>query len=59
MAEGFLQKNALVSAFVPVDLQAGDNNGDWVSLKNYDRCLGREIGSCPVSVSIRSILSEK
>jgi len=28
----------IVSAFVPVDLGAAANNGDWVSLKNYARC---------------------
>jgi len=28
----------VVSAIVPVDLQTGANNGDWVSMKNYDRC---------------------
>lgn len=27
----------LVSAIVPVDLQTGANNGDWVCMKNYDR----------------------
>ena len=27
----------IVSAFVPVDMQAAANNGDWVSLKNYGR----------------------
>jgi hypothetical protein len=27
----------VVMAIVPVDSQAGANNGDWVSLKNYDR----------------------
>ena len=28
----------IVSGFVPVDLQAGNNVGDWVSLKYYSRC---------------------
>lgn len=28
----------LVAAIIPVDSQAGANNGDWVSLKNFDRC---------------------
>lgn len=27
----------IVTAFVPVDTQAGANNGDWVSMKNFDR----------------------
>lgn len=28
----------VVMAFPPVDMSAAANNGDWVSLKNYDRC---------------------
>ncbi len=28
----------VVSAIVPVDSQGGANAGDWVSLKNFDRC---------------------
>jgi hypothetical protein len=28
----------IVAAIIPVDSQTGANNGDWVSLKNYDRC---------------------
>lgn len=28
----------IVMAIVPVDSQAGANNGDWVSMKGYDRC---------------------
>lgn len=28
----------IVTAFVPVDMSAAANNGDWVSLKNFDRC---------------------
>lgn len=28
----------VVTAIVPVDSQAGANNGDWVSMKNFDRC---------------------
>lgn len=27
----------IVMAIVPVDSQSGANNGDWVSMKNYDR----------------------
>jgi hypothetical protein len=27
----------VVSAFVPVDMSAAANNGDWVSMKNFDR----------------------
>lgn len=39
MAEKFLQKATIEAAFVPVDMQAGANNGDWVSLENYERCV--------------------
>lgn len=34
-----LEKMDIISGFVPVDMQTGANNGDWVSLKNYHRCL--------------------
>lgn len=33
------EKIQIVSAIVPVDLSAAANNGDWVSLKNFRRCL--------------------
>ncbi len=39
MTEGFLERNTIVSAFVPVDMQTANNDGDWVSLAKYDRCL--------------------
>ena len=39
MTEGFLERNTIVSAFVPVDMQTANNNGDWVSMAKYDRCL--------------------
>jgi len=29
---------AIVPAIIPVDLSTADNNGDWVSMKNYDHC---------------------
>jgi len=32
------QELDIVSAFVPVDLKTGANDGDWVSLENYRRC---------------------
>ena len=35
----FLETHQLVSAFVPVDMQTAANNGDWVSLVNYNRVL--------------------
>ena len=38
MAEGLLSFIQIESAFVPVDMQTADNNGDWVSLENYKRC---------------------
>lgn len=28
----------IVPAIIPVDLSGGDNNGDWVSMKNYSHC---------------------
>lgn len=28
----------IVSGFVPVDMQTTANNGDWVSMANYDHC---------------------
>lgn len=28
----------IVSGFLPVDLSGGANNGDWVSMKGYERC---------------------
>jgi hypothetical protein len=34
----FLEKVHPVSAIVPVNMQTGANNGDWVSLKDYGRC---------------------
>jgi hypothetical protein len=34
-----LEQANIVSAFVPVDTQDGANNGDWVSMKNYNRAL--------------------
>jgi hypothetical protein len=32
-----VEQAALVAAIIPVDSQAGANNGDWVSMKNFDR----------------------
>jgi len=34
----FVEEAQIVSAIIPVDSQAAANNGDWVSLKNYERC---------------------
>lgn len=34
----FVEANQIVSAILPVDASAAANNGDWVSLKNYQRC---------------------
>lgn len=31
-----VESGQLVSGFVPIDLQTGANDGDWVSLKNYN-----------------------
>jgi hypothetical protein len=34
----FLEKNHVVSAFLPVAMNSGAPSVDWVSLKNYGRC---------------------
>lgn len=34
----FAEQVQVVAAFVPVDLAGGAQTGDWVSLKNYERC---------------------
>lgn len=34
-----LENITIVEAFPIVDLSSAANNGDWVSLKNYNRCL--------------------
>lgn len=39
MSEKFFQTANIVAAFVPVDMQAAANNGDWVSMKPYGRCV--------------------
>lgn len=38
MAEEFVHKINIVEGFLPVDLQTGANDGDWVSLRNYHNC---------------------
>lgn len=32
-----VEEAQIVSAIIPVDMSAAANNGDWVSMKNYDR----------------------
>jgi hypothetical protein len=39
MSKSLLESLQIVGAFRPVDLQGGTNAGDWVSLKNYKKCL--------------------
>lgn len=40
MHKGFLEGcHQIAAAFVPVDMQAGANNGDWVNMANYQRVL--------------------
>lgn len=39
MSERFLQTANIVAGFVPVDMQTAANNGDWVGLKHYARCV--------------------
>lgn len=34
----FAEQVQVVSGFLPVDMSSGANNGDWVSLKGYERC---------------------
>ena len=34
----FVEEAQIVMAIVPVDSQTAANNGDWVSLKNFERC---------------------
>ena len=33
-----IDETQIVAGFVPVDMQTGTNNGDYVSLKNYRQC---------------------
>lgn len=33
-----LEQVQIVSGFLPVDMQAAANTGDWVSMKDYERC---------------------
>lgn len=39
MTARFLEVADIVSAFVPVDLQTAANNGDWVNMTNFGRCI--------------------
>lgn len=39
MSESFFARNTIVSAIIPVDLQTAANNGDWVSMANYRKCV--------------------
>ena len=39
MSQRFFEEAQIVSAFVPVDMQTGANDGDWVNLKNWRRCV--------------------
>ena len=34
----FAEQFQVVSGFVPVDMSAAANNGDWVNMENYGRC---------------------
>lgn len=34
----FLENNQVVTGFVPVDMQGGANDGDWVNLALFDHC---------------------
>lgn len=39
MISNFLQHYQICTGFVPVDMQTAANNGDWVSLANYQKCI--------------------
>lgn len=39
MNERFHESIDIISAFVPVDMQTAANNGDWVNMKNYRKCV--------------------
>jgi hypothetical protein len=39
MSQNFCEVNNIVGGFVPVDMQTAANTGDYVSLKNYNRCV--------------------
>jgi hypothetical protein len=38
MNKHILEKLQIVAGIIPIDMEAGANNGDWVSMKNYGRC---------------------
>lgn len=38
MNRHILEKIQIVGGITPINLAAGANNGDWVSMKNYNRC---------------------
>ena len=33
-----VERTQVVAGFVPVDMQAGANDGDWIALKNFKSC---------------------
>jgi len=39
MTARFLETADIVAAFVPVDMQTAANDGDWVNLQNFERCV--------------------
>lgn len=39
MTARFLEVADIAGAFVPVDMQTAANNGDWVNLQNFGRCV--------------------
>ena len=44
----FVEQANIVSGFIPVDLQTGSKDGDWVSMKGYERCtivFFKEVGT--------------
>ncbi len=45
MGARFLEQADIVAAFVPVDMSAAANDGDWVNLKNFGRCVAVLFGA--------------
>jgi hypothetical protein len=39
MTAKFLEQADIIAAFVPVDMQTANNNGDWVNLQNFSKCV--------------------
>jgi hypothetical protein len=49
MALHILEKIQIAAGFGPVNLATGANTGDWINMKNYDRCAVVFIGGLGVA----------